>query len=169
MDSLDHMLTDPLELGPCGDGNGARIMEDCLLGTTRVSLPEDLLEDPEIFFEVVSLSTWQEVLTDAQQEHLKTFLPHFPENNREHQNKIISALFSGENFRFGNPLHIAQKLFRDGHFNPEVVKYRQLCLKSQYKRYLSSQQQYFYRLLKQILASRNVSIFGAQPALPCVL
>uniref|UniRef100_A0A493TWG4 Nuclear factor related to kappa-B-binding protein n=1 Tax=Anas platyrhynchos platyrhynchos TaxID=8840 RepID=A0A493TWG4_ANAPP len=45
MDSLDHMLTDPLELGPCGDGNGTRIMEDCMLGTTRVSLPEDLLED----------------------------------------------------------------------------------------------------------------------------
>ncbi|NWU96945.1 NFRKB protein, partial [Upupa epops] len=155
MDSLDHMLTDPLELGPCGDGNGTRIMEDCMLGTTRVSLPEDLLEDPEIFFEVVSLSTWQEVLTDAQQDHLKKFLPHFPENNQEHQNKLIAALFSGENFRFGNPLHIAQKLFRDGHFNPEVVKYRQLCFKSQYKRYLSSQQQYFYRLLKQILASRN--------------
>ncbi|NXV84709.1 nuclear factor related to kappa-B-binding protein isoform X1 [Calonectris borealis] len=155
MDSLDHMLTDPLELGPCGEGNGTRIMEDCMLGATRVSLPEDLLEDPEIFFEVVSLSTWQEVLTDAQQDHLKKFLPHFPENNREHQNKLISALFSGENFRFGNPLHIAQKLFRDGHFNPEVVKYRQLCFKSQYKRYLSSQQQYFYRLLKQILASRN--------------
>ncbi|XP_033925385.1 nuclear factor related to kappa-B-binding protein isoform X1 [Melopsittacus undulatus] len=155
MDSLDHMLTDPLELGPCGDGSRTRIMEDCMLGTTRVSLPEDLLEDPEIFFEVVSLSTWQEVLTDAQQEHLKKFLPHFPENNREHQNKLITALFSGENFRFGNPLHIAQKLFRDGHFNPEVVKYRQLCFKSQYKRYLSSQQQYFYRLLKQILASRN--------------
>ncbi|NXA38986.1 NFRKB protein, partial [Eudromia elegans] len=153
MDSLDHMLNDPLELGM--DGNGTRIMEDCMLGGTRVSLPEDLLEDPEVFFEVVSLSTWQEVLTDAQKEHLKQFLPHFPENNREHQNQLISALFSGENFRFGNPLHIAQKLFRDGHFNPEVVKYRQLCFKSQYKRYLSSQQQYFYRLLKQILASRN--------------
>ncbi|NXU18320.1 NFRKB protein, partial [Pardalotus punctatus] len=151
MDSLDHMLTDPLEL----EGNGMQIMEDCMLGTTRVSLPEDLLEDPEIFFEVVSLSTWQEVLTDEQQEHLKKFLPHFPENNREHQNKLILALFGGENFRFGNPLHIAQKLFRDGHFNPEVVKYRQLCYKSQYKRYLSAQQQYFYRLLKQILASRN--------------
>ncbi|NXS31968.1 NFRKB protein, partial [Pomatostomus ruficeps] len=151
MDSLDHMLTDPLEL----EGSFTGIMEDCMLGTTRVSLPEDLLEDPEIFFEVVSLSTWQEVLTDEQQEHLKKFLPHFPENNREHQNKLISALFGGENFRFGNPLHIAQKLFRDGHFNPEVVKYRQLCYKSQYKRYLSAQQQYFYRLLKQILASRN--------------
>uniref|UniRef100_A0A8D1IUX2 Nuclear factor related to kappa-B-binding protein n=1 Tax=Sus scrofa TaxID=9823 RepID=A0A8D1IUX2_PIG len=157
MDSLDHMLTDPLELGPCGDGHGTRIMEDCLLGGTRVSLPEDLLEDPEIFFDVVSLSTWQEVLSDSQREHLQQFLPHFPEDSIQQQSQLILALFSGENFRFGNPLHIAQKLFRDGHFNPEVVKYRQLCFKSQYKRYLSSQQQYFHRLLKQILASRNVS------------
>lgn len=45
MDSLDHMLTDPLELGPCGADHGSRIMEDCLLGGARVSLPEDLLED----------------------------------------------------------------------------------------------------------------------------
>ncbi|XP_059533172.1 nuclear factor related to kappa-B-binding protein isoform X2 [Myotis daubentonii] len=155
MDSLDHMLTDPLELGPCGDGHGARIMEDCLLGDTRVSLPEDLLEDPEIFFEVVSLSTWQEVLSDSQRAHLQQFLPHVPEDSAEQQNQLLLALFRGENFRFGNPLHIAQKLFRDGHFNPEVVKYRQLCFKSQYKRYLSSQQQYFHRLLKQILASRS--------------
>ncbi|XP_007435684.1 nuclear factor related to kappa-B-binding protein isoform X2 [Python bivittatus] len=155
MDSLDHMLTDPLELGPTGEGNGTQIMEDCMLGSIRISLPEDLLEDPEIFFEVVSLSTWQEVLMDSQREHLKKFLPRFPENNPEYQNNLILSLFNGENFRFGNPLHIAQKLFRDGHFNPEVVKYRQLCFKSQYKRYLSSQQQYFYRLLKQILASRN--------------
>ncbi|KAB1255054.1 Nuclear factor related to kappa-B-binding protein [Camelus dromedarius] len=144
MDSLDHMLTDPLELGPCGDGHGTRIMEDCLLGGTRVSLPEDLLEDQ--------------------------FLPHFPEDGIQQQNQLILALFSGENFRFGNPLHIAQKLFRDGHFNPEVVKYRQLCFKSQYKRYLSSQQQYFHRLLRQILASRNDLLEMARhsgPAPPC--
>ncbi|XP_043307734.1 nuclear factor related to kappa-B-binding protein isoform X3 [Cervus elaphus] len=170
MDSLDHMLTDPLELGPCGDGHGSRIMEDCLLGGTRVSLPEDLLEDPEIFFDVVSLSTWQEVLSDSQREHLQQFLPHFPEDSMEQQNQLILALFSGENFRFGNPLHIAQKLFRDGHFNPEVVKYRQLCFRSQYKRYLSSQQQYFHRLLKQILASRSDLLEMARrsgPAFPC--
>uniref|UniRef100_A0A9L0T2F2 Nuclear factor related to kappa-B-binding protein n=1 Tax=Equus caballus TaxID=9796 RepID=A0A9L0T2F2_HORSE len=169
MDSLDHMLTDPLELGPCGDGHGTRIMEDCLLGGTRVSLPEDLLEDPEIFFDVVSLSTWREVLSDSQREHLQRFLPHFPEDSIEQQSQLILALFSGENFRFGNPLHIAQKLFRDGHFNPEVVKYRQLCFKSQYKRYLSSQQQYFHRLLKQILASRSDLLEMARrsgPALP---
>ncbi|XP_063121451.1 nuclear factor related to kappa-B-binding protein isoform X5 [Rattus norvegicus] len=169
MDSLDHMLTDPLELGPCGDGHSTGIMEDCLLGGTRVSLPEDLLEDPEIFFDVVSLSTWQEVLSDSQREHLQQFLPQFPTDTVEQQNELILALFSGENFRFGNPLHIAQKLFRDGHFNPEVVKYRQLCFKSQYKRYLSSQQQYFHRLLRQILASRSDLLEMARtsgPALP---
>ncbi|XP_068411582.1 nuclear factor related to kappa-B-binding protein isoform X3 [Eschrichtius robustus] len=169
MDSLDHMLTDPLELGPCGDGHGTRIMEDCLLGGTRVSLPEDLLEDPEIFFDVVSFSTWREVLSDSQREHLQQFLPRFPEDGIDQQDELVLALFSGENFRFGNPLHIAQKLFRDGHFNPEVVKYRQLCFRSQYKRYLSSQQQYFHRLLKQILASRSDLLEMARrsgPALP---
>ncbi|OCT72311.1 nuclear factor related to kappa-B-binding protein isoform X2 [Xenopus laevis] len=155
MDSLDSMLTDPLDLGPCVESNGTGIMEECMLGGTRVSLPEDLLEDPELFFEVVSRDTWKNVLSDSQREHLKQFLPVFPDDNANQQEKIIQSLFRGDNFRFGNPLYIAQKLFRDGHFNPEVVKYRQLCLKSQYKRYLTSQQQYFHKLLKQILASRK--------------
>ena len=45
----------------------------------------------------------------------------------------------------------------DGYFNPEVVKYRQLCAKSQRKRRLYSLQQYYHRLLKQILVSRKVN------------
>ncbi|XP_044137681.1 nuclear factor related to kappa-B-binding protein isoform X3 [Bufo gargarizans] len=155
MDSLDTMLTDPLDLGPCLDSNGTGILEPCLLGGTRVSLPEDLLEDHELFFDVVSMDTWQNVLSDSQREHLRQFLPSFPENNMEQQEQTVQSLFRGENFHFGNPVHIAQKLFRDGHLNPEVVRYRQLCLKSQYKRYLTSQQQYFHNLLKQILASRK--------------
>ncbi|XP_053307643.1 nuclear factor related to kappa-B-binding protein isoform X2 [Spea bombifrons] len=155
MDSLDPILNDPLELGPSLESNGTGIMEECLLGDTRVFLPEDLLEDPDLFFDVVSLDTWKNVLSDSQREHLKQFLPSFPENNAQQQEETIQSLFRGDNFRFGNPLQIAQKLFRDGHFNPEVVKYRQLCQKSQYKRYLNSQQQYFHTLLKQILASRK--------------
>ncbi|XP_069750477.1 nuclear factor related to kappa-B-binding protein isoform X2 [Narcine bancroftii] len=155
MDCLDDMLTEPLDLGSAREINGAGIMEECLLRGIRVSLPEDLLEDPDIFFEVVSRRTWDEVLSQAQRDHLRKFLPQFSEDNLEQQDSIITGLFNGDDFRFGNPLHIAQKLFRDGHFNPEVVKYRQLCAKSQYKRYLCSQQQYFHNLLKQILVSRK--------------
>lgn len=152
MDPLDHMLSDPLESGIDRDG---RVMEECMLGNCRVRVPEDLLEDPEIFFSVVSESTWTDVLTDAQRTHLRQFLPQFSENNISEQENTISDLFNNQNLFFGNPLHIAQKLFRDGYFNPEVVKYRQLCAKSQKKRHIYSLQQYYHKLLKQILVSRK--------------
>ncbi|XP_056586603.1 nuclear factor related to kappa-B-binding protein [Triplophysa dalaica] len=152
MDALDHMLTDPLESGMDRDG---RVMEECMLGNCRVRVPEDLLEDPEIFFSVMSESTWTDVLTDAQRTHLRQLLPQFSENNISEQDNIIGDIFNNQNFLFGNPLHIAQKLFRDGYFNPEVVKYRQLCAKSQKKRQIFSLQQYYHKLLKQILVSRK--------------
>uniref|UniRef100_A0A672SR93 DEUBAD domain-containing protein n=1 Tax=Sinocyclocheilus grahami TaxID=75366 RepID=A0A672SR93_SINGR len=152
MDALDHMLTDPLESGMDQDG---RVMEECMLGNRRVRVPEDLLEDPEIFFSVMSESTWTDVLTDAQRTHLRQLLPQFSDNNVSEQNSMISDLFNNQNFFFGNPLHIAQKLFRDGYFNPEVVKYRLLCAKSQKKRHIYSLQQYYHKLLKQILVSRK--------------
>ncbi|XP_030010505.1 nuclear factor related to kappa-B-binding protein isoform X2 [Sphaeramia orbicularis] len=152
MDALAHMLTDPL--APKEENHG-QITEECMLGSCRVSLPEDLLEDPEIFFSVMSESTWSDVLTDSQRQHLRQFLPQFPDENISQQDHAISDLFNNRNFHFGNPLHLAQKLFRDGYFNPEVVKYRQLCAKSQRKRQLYSLQQYYHRLLKQILVSRK--------------
>ncbi|CAJ0963035.1 unnamed protein product, partial [Ranitomeya imitator] len=112
MDSLEAMLTDPLELGPCLDSSGTGVLEPCLLGGTRVSLPEDLLEDPELFFDVVSMDTWHNVLSDSQREHLRQFLPSFPENNSQQQEQALQTLFRGENVRFGNPLQTAQRLFR---------------------------------------------------------
>ncbi|XP_028839363.1 nuclear factor related to kappa-B-binding protein isoform X2 [Denticeps clupeoides] len=152
MDDLVHMLTDPLDSGM--DSTGC-VMEECLLGNSRVRLPEDLLEDPEIFFSVLSEDTWSEALTDAQRQKLSQLLPQFPENNAAEQEGTVNALFNNQNFCFGNPIHLAQKLFRDGYFNPEVVKYRQLCAKSQRKRQLYSLQQYYHKLLKQILVSRK--------------
>lgn len=152
MDALARMLTEPLDPKEENDG---QITEECLLGNCRLNLPEDLLEDPEIFFSVMSESTWNEVLTDNQRQHLRQFLPQFPDNDVEEQDRTISDLFNNRNFNFGNPLHLAQKLFRDGFFNPEVVKYRQLCSMSQRKRHLYSLQQYYHRLLKEILVSRK--------------
>lgn len=42
MDSLDHMLTDPLDSGMDYD---RCVMEECMLGNCRVRIPEDFLED----------------------------------------------------------------------------------------------------------------------------
>ncbi|XP_019941400.2 nuclear factor related to kappa-B-binding protein [Paralichthys olivaceus] len=152
MDALTHMLTNAIDPKEENDG---QITEECMLGNCRVNLPEDLLEDPDIFFSVMSESTWTNALTDSQRQHLRQFLPQFPDNNAAEQDSTISDLFNNRDFNFGNPLHLAQKLFRDGYFNPEVVKYRQLCAKSQRKRQLYSRQQYYHRLLKQILVSRK--------------
>ncbi|XP_068600571.1 nuclear factor related to kappa-B-binding protein [Brachionichthys hirsutus] len=152
MDAFTHMLTGPLDPKEENDG---QITEECMLGNCRVSLPEDLLEDPAIFFSVMSESTWNEVLSDSQRQHLRQFLPQFPDNNVAEQNGTISDLFNNRKFNFEYPLRLAQKMFRDGYFNPEVVKYRQLCAKSQRKRRLYALQQYHHRLLKQILVSRK--------------
>ncbi|XP_068455998.1 nuclear factor related to kappa-B-binding protein [Clinocottus analis] len=152
MDALAHMLSDPLEPK---EEHDEQITEECMLGNCRLNLPEDLLEDPDIFFSVMSASTWSEVLSDSQRQHLRQFLPQFPDNNVAEQDSTISDIFNNRNFNFGNPLHLAQKQFRDGYFNPEVVKYRQLCGKSQKKRQLYSLQQYYHKLLKHILVSRK--------------
>ncbi|XP_035035005.1 nuclear factor related to kappa-B-binding protein [Hippoglossus stenolepis] len=152
MNALTHMLTDAIDPKEENDG---QITEECMLGDCRVNLPEDLLEDPDIFFSVMSESTWTDALTDSQRQHLRQFLPQFPDDNVAEQDSTISDLFNNKDLNFGNPLHLAQKLFRDGYFNPEVVKYRELCAKSQKKRQLYSRQQYYHRLLKQILVSRK--------------
>ncbi|KAL6098579.1 nfrkb [Pungitius sinensis] len=152
MDALTQMLTDPLDPK---EETGEAITEECMLGNCRLNLPEDLLENPDIFFSVMSGSTWTEVLSDSQRQHLRQFLPQFPDNNAAEQDSTIGDLFHNRNFNFGNPLHLAQKQFRDGYFNPEVVKYRQLCAKSQRKRQVYSLQQYYHRLLKHILVSRK--------------
>lgn len=46
MDPLPDMLTDPLEPK---EENVGQITEECMLGSCRVKLPEDLLEDVGYF------------------------------------------------------------------------------------------------------------------------
>uniref|UniRef100_A0A8C9T365 Nuclear factor related to kappaB binding protein n=1 Tax=Scleropages formosus TaxID=113540 RepID=A0A8C9T365_SCLFO len=151
MDTLDHMtlIADPLDSG----GGGGRIMEECMLGNSRVSLPEDLLEDPEIFFSVLSENTWSNVLTDAQRQRLRQLLPQFPENCAAQQDSVISDLFNNQNFRFGNPLHLAQKLFRDETYFDVCMKYQRYCADPSFSR------QYALRLYWSLTKLKAVSVW----------
>lgn len=60
----------------------------------------------------MSESTWSEVLSDSQRQHLRQFLPQFPNTNVAEQDSTVRDLFNNRDFNFGNPLHLAQKLFR---------------------------------------------------------
>lgn len=145
MDALTHMLTDPLDpkeendgqiteecmLGNCRVSLPEDLLEDvscslfCFVGlfTEVIQIADDaamfivyfLCQQPEIFFSVMSESTWTEVLSDSQRQHLRQFLPQFPDNKVAEQDSTISDLFNNRNFNFGNPLHLAQKLFRGNH------------------------------------------------------
>lgn len=130
-------------------------MEVCSFGGTEMALPIDLIEQKEIFFKVVSMETWKNVLTPADRKHLETFLPVLPTDYPHAQEENLSALFSGENFRFGNPVHKFQQELKDGYFYPDVVKYKKLCRKAKYKEYKIQQQRYHKKLLKEILISRQ--------------
>lgn len=169
MDPLPDMLTDPLEPK---EENVGQITEECMLGSCKVKLPEDLLEDvgcitslsvveccelhgfgdnlyllslwlcliylflflffcsqqPDIFFSVMSESTWNNVLSDSQRQHLRQFLPQFPDNNISEQDSTINDLFNNRNFNFGNPLHLAQRLFRGVSSWCDCIPASTLCL-----------------------------------------
>ncbi|XP_061406809.1 nuclear factor related to kappa-B-binding protein [Lethenteron reissneri] len=161
-DETDEEEDDDNEQESCGPA-----MEECLLAGELVSLPETLLESPELWAEVLSADTWREALSDAERARLWALLPSFPAEEAENRHATLRALFSGENFRFGNPLESAQRMFQTGFFSPEVVHYRALCRKAQYKRYLRLQQQRTRGLLREILLSRHELLQAAarhQPA-----
>lgn len=130
-------------------------MEVCNFGGTELALPIDLIEQKEIFFKVVSMDTWKNVLTPADRKHLETFLPSLPTDYPHAQEENLSALLSGENFRFGNPVQQFQQKLKDGYFYPDVVKYKRLCRKAKFKEYKIQQQRYHKKLLKEILISRQ--------------
>lgn len=130
-------------------------MEVCNFGGTEMALPLDLIEQKEIFFKVVSMETWKNVLTPADRKHLETFLPVLPTDYPHAQEENISALLGGENFRFGNPVQQFQQKLKDGYFYPDVVKYKKLCRKAKFKEYKIQQQRYHKKLLREILVSRQ--------------
>ncbi|XP_077985640.1 uncharacterized protein LOC144440211 [Glandiceps talaboti] len=135
--------------------DGVGLGEACLFGKEEVLLPEELIEKSEIFDEVMSMETWQEVLTSKQRDDLINLLPSFPTNDSQEKDETLRRLFSGENFKFGNPMQQFFSLLKDGYLAPNVAKYSELCRKAKYKDYKHSQQRYYHKLLQDILISRQ--------------
>lgn len=97
----------------------------------KLQLPKDLCEDRQIFQELFSISTWNN-LTNEDKEHLKQYLPTFSEDSKKEQENTIQQLFSNKIFRFGQtPIDSFHANLQDGNYRPDIAHYRKRILKEE--------------------------------------
>lgn len=71
---------------------------------SSIELPQGLCERKDIFDEFFSAYTWNS-LTDEQRQHLRKFLPAFPENDQHEKNVTLQRLLNGQVFRYSQKTH----------------------------------------------------------------
>ncbi|XP_068085697.1 nuclear factor related to kappa-B-binding protein [Anabrus simplex] len=130
-------------------------LEECRIEGVDLKLPQGLCENKDIFREFFSMQMWQECLTEQQRQHLKNFLPTFPENDNKEKDHTLKMLFNRENMRFGAPLTDFQTQLKNGYHRPEIARMRFLMRKALVRDYKHQQRKYYYRLTKEILLSRQ--------------
>ncbi|XP_014666905.1 PREDICTED: nuclear factor related to kappa-B-binding protein-like [Priapulus caudatus] len=147
-------------------------MEKCLFGKELLTIPQELAENASMLFDVLSLNTWENSLTDGNRQHLMKFLPDFQENDEEEKKDTVRRLFCLDEFKFSSPLRTFQETLKNGFFSPKVAKYMQLCRKVKMRDYRYQQQRYYSNLLKDMLISRQVYLEAAYrtpPDMPVVV
>ncbi|XP_044726842.1 nuclear factor related to kappa-B-binding protein [Chrysoperla carnea] len=128
--------------------------EEAKLFGQRFQLPQGLCENKNVFKELFSPRLWNS-LSDANRQHLKKFLPNFPENDSAEKNITLQKLFGSENIGFSNPLDDFHKSLRAGHYRPEIARMRNLMRRVQRRESRAQQRRYLNQLVKDVVASRQ--------------
>lgn len=120
----------------------------------RIQLPQGLCEHRDVFQELLSPQTWNS-LSETHRQHLKRFLPKFPENDEQEKARTLQKLFNGEEFRFESPLIKFHDQLKAGNFRPDIAKMRLMIKKAERReakqRYRSSRE----RLKRELIESRR--------------
>lgn len=102
-----------------------------ILGQT-LELPQDLCENFAIFKEFFSMKTWQ-LLDETSKQHLKKFLPRFPDNDEEEKDNTLRMLFNRDTFHFSSPLNEFFHNLKQGNYRPDIAKMKKFLLKARTK------------------------------------
>lgn len=144
-------------------------LEEFHIEGIRLQLPQGLCENKSIFKEFFSHRTWHECFTEQQKQHLKGFLPTFPDSDEDEKEETLRQLFARENMRFGSPLSDFQVQLKNGYYRPDIAKMRSLMRKAQIREYKYQCRRYYFRLVKDILLSRQLLLETAFSQPPGVL
>jgi hypothetical protein len=96
--------------------------DDDNASTISVSLPNILSElDFDDLSSIFCLDTWN-LLSDDERNQLRRLLPSTIDDNE--LKTLLSSLFNGSNFFFGNPIKDFLYHLKMGHYNPNISQYR---------------------------------------------
>ncbi|CAD5110971.1 DgyrCDS324 [Dimorphilus gyrociliatus] len=129
--------------------------ELCVAAKTSVRLPVEMMENHDIFSQVINLKTWNH-LSDDNKLHLMKFLPKFPKDNVAELQNTLRMLFQRSNFKFSNPLEDFYQKLHNGHYHPEVQKYLKLAKLGQERETKLWKRKYYTDLFQDILLNRRL-------------
>lgn len=166
------MSSDSLMIGDDSDSDGSEVtanstnesnFDESLSGDVEVAkvldqkfhLPKDLCEHSEIFREFFSLETWNQ-LSDDERTRLSHFLPQFPENNKQEQDKTVQQLFANTMTRFNQtPLDAFHNNLQDGNYRPDIAHYRKSILKAEEREQRIRECERISELAEKLVCSRE--------------
>ncbi|XP_011655272.1 uncharacterized protein LOC101215764 [Cucumis sativus] len=93
--------------------------------------------------EVLSLEVWQTHLSENERNNLRKFLP----GEQENEIDVLGALFSGNNFHFGNPLVQWESSLCSGALHPDAVLQHEQRLRGDKKTYSRELQKYHNNMI----------------------
>lgn len=158
-----------------GEQDSEDSWELCKITEEVLSLPRGLCENPSIFQEFFSLTTWHD-LPPPIQNHLQQFLPDFeqaklpPQLAAVERARTISMLFSGSLHRFQqSPIIQLQRQLEAGNYRPDIRKLKENILKSQQRERKFQHCERLSQMAKQLFLSRQKLLDHAHKSLPDVI
>lgn len=133
----------------------------------QLHLPQGLCEHREVFQEFFSAHTWN-CLSDTQKQHLRRFLPNFPENDDHEKTVTLQKLFNGEVFRFESPLLRFHNELKAGYFRPDIAKMRHMIRKAERLEAKQRYKGFRERMKQEVIESRRKLISLARNLPPGV-
>lgn len=158
--------TTPLDVFNLEDSDSHFPVEVCVVDGEQLVLPSKVCENVDIFMEMLSVESLVEVLTPEDVEHLQSYLPHFGEDDEEQKVLTWDMLFSGQNFKYGNPVINFCHKVEAGWYNPEIVQTRKLFNKMHEANVGREQKNYYLKLLQSVIVSRQQLVEAASQLPP---
>lgn len=135
----------------------------------KFHLPKDLCENRELFKELFSPATWNE-LSKEERAHLSNFLPEFPERNEAERKVSIQQLFGNKISRFGHtPLDVFHNNLQDGNYRPDIAHYRTRILKAEEREQRIRECERISLLAEKLVVSREKLLRASFPCQPGAL